>query len=104
MEYLSTKFTVKNITIKIKITKSEIPIGAGLGSSAAYAACLSAAICLAFMKLGNNEHQSAIDDYIFDGTHFLERLQHGKPSGCDATTILTGGTISYALKQPPEIT
>jgi len=56
LEYLSSKFEVKNISIKVKITRSEIPIGAGLGSSAAYAACLSAAICLAFMKLGNLEN------------------------------------------------
>jgi len=56
LEHLSSKFEVKNISIKVKITKSEIPIGAGLGSSAAYAACLSAAICLAFMKLGNLEN------------------------------------------------
>ena len=56
LEYLSSKFEVKNISIKVKITRSEIPIGAGLGSSAAYAACLSAAICLAFMKLGNLKH------------------------------------------------
>jgi len=104
LEYLSSKFEVKNISLTVKITKSEIPIGAGLGSSAAYAACLSAAICLACMKLRSQEHQETIEDHIYDGTNFLERINHGKPSGVDATTILTGGTISYALKHPPEIT
>ena len=34
----------------------------------------------------------------------MERLQHGKPSGCDAACIIKGGTISYSLKHPPEIT
>jgi mevalonate kinase len=34
----------------------------------------------------------------------MERLQHGKPSGCDAACIISGGTISYQLKQPPETT
>lgn len=70
------------------MTKSEIPVGAGLGSSAAYAACLSASICLSLMRLYLNEHSEVIDDLIHDGTNFLEGLQHGKPSGCDAAIVL----------------
>ena len=73
---------------------SDIPIGAGLGSSAAFAAALSATLCLSLVRL-TGKNKEDIDDLIFDFTNYMEKLQHGKPSGCDAACILTGGTISY---------
>jgi mevalonate kinase len=98
LEYLSSKITNPNkCHIHITIIKNEIIIGAGLGSSAAYAACLSASIVLSLSKDLN-------DDLIFDGTNYLEKLCHGKPSGCDAAVVITGGTIQYNLRPPPEFT
>ncbi len=66
---------------------SEIPMGAGLGSSAAYAAALSACIALTLSKL-TSQHLDCLDDLIFDFTNCMERFQHGKPSGCDAACII----------------
>ena len=52
----------------------------------------------------NKLEPADLDDVIFDCTHHYEKLQHGKPSGCDATCVLKGGLLSYQLRQPPEIT
>ena len=82
-----------------------IPISAGLGSSAAFAACLSAAIAsVANLLTGEEYETSVLDDIIADGTNYLEQLQHGQASGCDAACILQGGCIAYQLKFPPEVT
>jgi mevalonate kinase len=34
----------------------------------------------------------------------MERLKHGKPSGCDAAVVIKGGLICYRKADPPEIT
>lgn len=103
LEYAQSKFKdVPQYNLTIDVI-SEIPIGAGLGSSAAYAAALSACIALSLTTL-TLEGQSHLGDLIFDFTNCMERLQHGKPSGCDAACVISGGTISYQLKEPPEIT
>jgi mevalonate kinase len=64
--------------------ESDIPIGAGMGSSAAYAVAKTA---LKFKKLDLEKINSA--------AYMLERLQHGNPSGVDNTVVTYGGFLWY---------
>lgn len=93
-EYCLSKFKeIPPFTLTVDVS-SEIPVGAGLGSSAAYAAALSACIAVSLSKI-TKSNSDCLDDIIFDFTNCMERFQHGKPSGCDAACIIKGGTISY---------
>lgn len=66
-----------------KIT-SDIPIGAGMGSSAAYAVASSA------LKIGELDL-----DKINEEAYKLEKIQHGNPSGVDNTVSTYGGFLWY---------
>ena len=66
--------------------KSDQPIGAGFGSSAA----LGIAIAQAFLKAHD---VSLSPDALFDVALNIERRQHGTPSGVDPATILRGGLL-----------
>ena len=74
-EYAKSKFTklTSFTTLEVCIQKTDIPVGAGLGSSASFAACISAAICLSF-EHQTSEYAETIRDLIFDCTHFFEKL------------------------------
>ncbi len=81
--------------LEIKI-ESELPVGSGLGSSAALSVSLTAGI-LEFLKL------KADNQKIFEIALKGEELFHGNPSGGDIAACLHGGLISFkkdnALKQ-----
>lgn len=66
-----------------KIT-SEIPIGAGMGSSAAFAVAKSA------VKAGKPDLEK-----INELAYKMEKIQHGSPSGVDNTVSTYGGFIWY---------
>ncbi|XP_069788828.1 mevalonate kinase [Narcine bancroftii] len=82
---------------------SEIPIGAGLGSSAAYCVCLAAALltangaitCPALQEnVGtkwNDDELELINKWAFQG----EKLIHGNPSGVDNAVGTWGGVLRY---------
>ncbi|XP_065502470.1 mevalonate kinase [Caloenas nicobarica] len=82
---------------------SELPTGAGLGSSAAYAVCLAAALlsaCRAIscpLKEGEStarwteEELTLINSWAFQG----ERVIHGNPSGVDNAVGTWGGALRY---------
>lgn len=68
--------------------KSRVPIGMGLGSSAATAVgAVSAITTLLGSPLSKEE--------VFDAAYSLEKMIHGQPSGVDQATITYGGFISY---------
>lgn len=67
---------------------SEIPIGGGMGSSAAAASAVLAAV---HAFVGNPLSQEALTEK----TQLSERLQHGTPSGVDAAACVGGGTLLY---------
>ncbi|XP_075023647.1 mevalonate kinase isoform X1 [Calonectris borealis] len=82
---------------------SELPTGAGLGSSAAYAVCLAAALLTACgaiscpLKEGEStarwteEELTLINSWAFQG----ERVIHGNPSGVDNAVGTWGGALRY---------
>jgi mevalonate kinase len=65
---------------------SDLPPGAGFGSSAAAAAAVVAG-CLEFR--GAPADLAAVERLV----HEVERRQHGTPSGVDAATVLRGGLL-----------
>lgn len=68
---------------KVKIT-SEIPIGVGMGSSAAFAVATSA------IKLGEMDLEK-----INESAYKMEKKRHGNPSGADNTVCTYGGFLWY---------
>uniref|UniRef100_A0A8C6AEE7 Mevalonate kinase n=1 Tax=Marmota marmota marmota TaxID=9994 RepID=A0A8C6AEE7_MARMA len=84
---------------------SELPPGAGLGSSAAYSVCLAAALLTACEDIPNpledsvcfcvarwsEEDLQLINKWAFQG----ERVIHGNPSGVDNAVSTWGGALRY---------
>ncbi|KAM6165387.1 mevalonate kinase [Erethizon dorsatum] len=82
---------------------SELPPGAGLGSSAAYSVCLAAALLTTCEDISNplkdgdsvsrwpEEDLELINQWAFCG----ERVIHGNPSGVDNAISTWGGALRY---------
>jgi len=77
----------KNEQYSISI-KSDIPIGSGLGSSAAISAGLTAAL-LTFFQIKWDKK------IIFDLAYAGEKYFHGNPSGGDLATVIEGGFLWF---------
>lgn len=69
--------------------RSEIPIGAGLGSSAAFSVCLVG--CFYLLK-----HQTFDREQINQLAYQVECLFHGTPSGIDNTISTYGQSLLYS--------
>lgn len=73
------------------VARSMLPVGAGLGSSAALSVCLAAA----FLCMSGKDHKeislTAIRDWSFIG----EKCIHGNPSGIDNTVATFGGAVTF---------
>ncbi|XP_063804940.1 mevalonate kinase [Pseudophryne corroboree] len=88
---------------------SQLPTGAGLGSSAAYSVCLAAALLTASKRISLRIQEDAearrwtqreldlINRWAFQG----EKVIHGNPSGVDNAVGTWGGALQY---QAGEIT
>ena len=77
---------------------SEIPLGSGLGSSAAFAVCLSTFFLIkaGIIKMNDsysltNENRNIINEYAY----FIEKIFHGRPSGIDNTVSTNGNYIIF---------
>lgn len=90
-------FTVINVLDKLKnklpmgvdiVTDSNIPIGCGMGSSAASVVNIVFALAN-FLDIDLN-----LDEYINLGIE-SENLQHGNSSGLDVYTVYHGGAVRY---------
>jgi mevalonate kinase len=68
--------------------ESDLPVGAGLGSSAA----IAAGVIKAVKKLNGKKIS---DEKLFDLTMECERLAHKNPSGVDPAAVIYGGLIKY---------
>lgn len=82
----------ENILLKIE---SELPIGSGLGSSAAVAAATIKAVREYLGKPINEEE-------LFKLTFECEKIAHGNASGLDPAAVVYGGLIAYTKGQPFE--
>jgi mevalonate kinase len=72
----------------------DLPIGMGLGSSAALAvAVLRALVASAGLAIG--------DATVAAHAHEIERLFHGTPSGVDSTAATYGGVLWFVAGPPP---
>jgi mevalonate kinase len=80
--------------LKVEI-ESELPIGSGLGSSAA----VSAAVIKAVREYRGEPIEN---DELFKLTMECEKIAHGNPSGIDPATVVYGGLMAYTKGQPFE--
>lgn len=76
---------------------SEVPIGAGLGSSASTAVTVVAAMT-SFLGKDIEENKGTINDIAF----LVEQKKHGLPSGGDNSAVTYGGLIWFR-KESPEL-
>ena len=89
----SVKYYIENTYILISIS-SDIPVGFGLGSSAAYNVCIVNGFCLLINKLLNNNIFSKRQILLLSNES--EKIFHnGTPSGIDASCSLYGGVINF---------
>ncbi|KGB77266.1 cystathionine beta-lyase [Cryptococcus deuterogattii R265] len=77
---------------------SNLPISAGLGSSAAYSTCVAASFLLArqHLSIPSTDRLSKEDTDLVDGWAFLaEKVLHGNPSGIDNAVAVRGGAVAF---------
>ena len=84
--YLGTRF-LTNFNLQIS---SDIPSGAGMGSSAA----LGVGIVTAFLCAATGNSQ--LDHRLINELAYkVDKFQHGNPSGVDTSTVTFGGFVWY---------
>ena len=64
-----------------------------MGSSAAFSVAMSASLLKAF--------EMSMDE-VSHFADYMEKLIHGKPSGCDVQIVLKGGCIQF-IREPLEV-
>ncbi len=74
---------------------SRLPVGQGLGSSAAFSVAASRALLAAAGR-------EAADAEVLELAGVMERVFHGTPSGIDAAMALGRGPVIFARGVPPE--
>ena len=87
LEYLRDKYGF-NIEPHKVIVESNLPVGAGLGSSASLAASYALAYT-AFMGSPLSKEE------LLDVSYEAEKVAHGNPSGVDNTIAVYGGGLIY---------
>lgn len=80
---------------------SQLPIGAGLGSSASYSACIALGLVSLYRAVDVSavEDRSLVNEFAF----LSEKVLHGNPSGVDNATVVHGGFLSYRSGQFKQI-
>lgn len=73
------------------LVRSEVPVGAGLGSSASFTVSLATALLLHSNKTTLDLNLDLINHFGFEG----EKIIHGNPSGVDNTIVTYGGGMIY---------
>lgn len=73
---------------------SQLPTGAGLGSSAAYAVCLSGALLHIAGRLSQGEDKANLEK-VSQWAFRSEQIIHGTPSGIDNSICTYGGAVNF---------
>jgi len=89
IDFLKTKNEVYKKINYSYIVESAIPVGRGLGSSAAYCACISAGLLELFTKRQWDKETINLCAYQ------MEKYFHKNSSGVDTSTSIMGGLIYY---------
>ncbi|NXW68161.1 KIME kinase, partial [Hirundo rustica] len=101
--YMCLAISAKDVPSLDILVWSELPTGAGLGSSAAYAVCLAAALLMVCGAIScplqegestarwTEEELALINSWAFRG----EQVIHGNPSGVDNAVGTWGGALRY---------
>ena len=74
---------------------SEIPIGFGLGSSAAYNVCIVNAICILINNLINSDKKFSKDEILKLSNEGEKIFHNGTPSGIDVSCCSNGGVLIF---------
>ncbi|KAG7398737.1 hypothetical protein PHYBOEH_010579 [Phytophthora boehmeriae] len=82
--------------LHVEVATSNLPIGAGLGSSAAMSVALSGA----FAELSDSPRKRELD-FINEYAYASEVILHGSPSGADNTVSCFGGTLVFQKLPEP---
>ncbi|POM57749.1 Mevalonate kinase [Phytophthora palmivora] len=82
--------------LHVEVATCSLPIGAGLGSSAAMSVALSGA----FAELSDNPRKHELD-FINEYAFGAEVILHGSPSGADNTVSCFGGTLIFQKYPEP---
>lgn len=84
------------------VLRSALPIGAGLGSSAALSSCLAAALNILYGRIAAPKGEVEADDsaYVNQWAFLSEKVIHGTPSGVDNSVAVHGGAIAFTRAHP----
>lgn len=97
--FLLSSFADPRHSLSVTLTVSaNLPIGAGLGSSAAFSACLASSLLIAYshVAVAGHEGVSAPSVDLVDSWAFLaEKVLHGNPSGIDNAVAVRGGAVAF---------
>eukprot|EP00871_Galdieria_phlegrea_P002212 jgi/Galph1/2992/GphlegSOOS_G1653.1 len=87
--------------------RSQIPIRAGLGSSAAFSVAMMTCLCVASNALDmsylNNYQSTSYKEQINEWAFLLETFLHGTPSGMDNTVATFGGFVCFRNRQKESV-
>lgn len=90
---IKKKFKIKSLPNYLLKIESQLPIGSGLGSSAAVSSAYIAAL-LNFLKISWDK------DLLYQLTFEAEKIFQGNPSGGDQSPIIYGGLIWFRKETP----
>ena len=90
--YLYAIICDKFVPMSIKV-ESEIPLGAGLGSSAALSVCLASGLLA--MKTQDSEFNKKALEEVCQYALMSEKILHGQPSGIDNSVSTYGGFVHF---------
>lgn len=79
------------------MVRSNLPVGAGLGSSASYSVCVATALLQlnGYLSAGTGMDVAAQRDLVNQWAFQAEKVIHGNPSGIDNTVSTLGGAVMF---------